>query len=58
LKNVNQTQKKLLGVNITSSTRFFLEKKNWKKYIENKKKKGNRKTNFIFRNFKDQKMGK
>jgi hypothetical protein len=58
LKNVNQTQKKLLGVNITSSTRFLKKKKNWKKYIENKKKKEIERQTSSFRILKTKKMGK
>ncbi len=55
LKNANQTPKKLHGYEHIQSTGFFIKK------IGNFLKiryKGNRKTNFIFQNFKDQKNGK
>jgi len=52
LKNVNQTQI-LLGYEHISSARFLKIKKNWKNWkIGNKE---NRKTDFIFWNFKDEK---
>jgi hypothetical protein len=54
LKTVNQTQKKLLDVNVTSSIRFLKKRKIGRNKLKIRNK-GNRKTNFIFWNFKDQK---
>jgi hypothetical protein len=52
LKNINQTPKNYMGVNIYSLLDFFTKEKLEKKLkIKNK---GNRKSNFIFWNFEDQ----
>jgi hypothetical protein len=55
LKNINQTPKNYMGMNIYTLL-DFLKKKNWKKM--KMKNRGNRKTNFIFWNFEDQKEWK
>jgi hypothetical protein len=53
LKNINQTPKNNMGTNIYSLLDFLKKEKLEKKLkIRNK---GNRKTNFIFWNFEDQK---
>jgi hypothetical protein len=51
LKNINQTPKNYMGMNIYNLLDFLLKKLKTKLKIRNK---GNRKSNFVFWNFEDQ----